>query len=647
MAGVLRFLLVPDPSAARRLRRVLAEHGACDGTVVGTWRELLELALQAYLPMRPANEWAGRFSEALASTSDAFWSRSLEVAPDETAAAVEAAYIDLLTVIGLEGLPARPALLGRVSTRYADLERLSANLAGALPETLAGLREVLGKAATDCIRRIAVIHLPGFPPLRRAERALVEHLNAGLMAEDTCVAVEQMRRLAEAAGSPDCALGRIQRHFFMPVSHSGDLDASVQWVGCRDPLEEAELAAGIVQRLLATRDGLLPSDIALLVPDDYVYTLAAEDTFTRAGLALSGLPVERWRRDLGRDVVLQFLHCRQKPAPAMATAACLTSPLMPWTTEEGAALAKRLMDGDYALDAPRGFGTAGFTLLGLIREGDEHSGTLIAALRQFSQGLVARPGLETHLERARQAITMLLDALAEARSIDWRALRRLVAPRHLAAEDATEFNREGVTVWRESQDPWRSARHLILLGYTAGHYPAPAPASPVFTDDELATLGQALGVPLATNETRVAERRQRLRRQLAAVSDSAIFIAPRRDLAGQSLGLPDCHVFMAHALGRQDDAEALVMDVDDPDQRAGLRDIPEAACAVSEPPRAPALLGLDFGRDLLGLRLTVDGIPRPESPSGLETLMVSPLGWLLRRLGAEPQLWQPERTDAL
>ena len=45
----LQFLLVPDGSAGRRVRRVIAEQGARSGVVVGTWPELVEWARRAYL----------------------------------------------------------------------------------------------------------------------------------------------------------------------------------------------------------------------------------------------------------------------------------------------------------------------------------------------------------------------------------------------------------------------------------------------------------------------------------------------------------------------------------------------------------------------------------------------------------------------
>ena len=61
----LRFLLVPDAGAARRVRRLIAERGACSGVVVGAWSELVEWARRAYLLPAPAEDWEHVFANAL------------------------------------------------------------------------------------------------------------------------------------------------------------------------------------------------------------------------------------------------------------------------------------------------------------------------------------------------------------------------------------------------------------------------------------------------------------------------------------------------------------------------------------------------------------------------------------------------------
>ena len=195
-------------------------------------------------------------------------------------------------------------------------------------------------------------------------------------------------------------LGVLQSRLYRPGDVKAPLDESVQWLGVRDFLQEAEVAAGMVQRLLKEEPGLKLADIGLLLPDDFEYSVAVEDAFRLGGLALSGLPAERWRRDLGREAVFHFLYCRQKPAPAMALAVVLSSPLMPWSRETGAVLAQTVMDGDYELKAPHGASAEARAMLALLREGDTEPSTLAAALKAFAGLLDAPEELAGHVAQA-------------------------------------------------------------------------------------------------------------------------------------------------------------------------------------------------------------------------------------------------------
>jgi ATP-dependent helicase/nuclease subunit B len=267
---------------------------------------------------------------------DAFWAESFKVAPVETAEAVERALVEVLSATdpaqGLQGVPFE-GLAERPRRHLEDLKRLTEALAGRLPPALEAVRMLLAAKGEEVLRTLQVVHVEGWPKLTRWQDQLVSKLNrdAGDAAADEALA-EMLGCVAREEGKAPAAssLGVLQRGLYRPVNEQAALESSVQWVGVRDFLQEAEVAAGMVQKMLEAEPELKPADIGLLVPDDFEYSVAVEDAFRLGGLALSGLPVERWRRDLGREAVFHFLYCRQKPAPAMALAVVLSSPLMPW-----------------------------------------------------------------------------------------------------------------------------------------------------------------------------------------------------------------------------------------------------------------------------------------------------------------------------
>jgi hypothetical protein len=366
------------------------------------------------------------------------------------------------------------------------------------------------------------------PALTRWQQALVDKLNrdAGELASDAALVGVLETALADVvkpvAGG---ALGVLQARLFGSSAEKAGLDASVQWVGVRDFLQEAEVAAGMVQRLLTEDPALKPAEIGLMLPDEFEYAVVVEDAFRLAGLALSGLPAERWRRDLGREAVFHFLYCRQKPAPAMALAVCLSSPLMPWSREQGAELAQTVMDGDYDLEAFAGADSEARAMLDLLREGDSEPASLGASLGRFGFLLDGGEELAAHVMPARAAIEQVRAMLEGAREIEWTALKRAVTPKFVTSGEASEFTREGVTIWRESQEPWRPVRRLIVLGFGQGRYPASLPANPVFAAEDLAAIRDSVGLPVMLPAEELGRRRARFRRQLAAVTEAVTFAA--------------------------------------------------------------------------------------------------------------------------
>ena len=654
---LVTFALAPDSGAARRLRREVAERGARVGWLAGTWRELLALAQRAYLLPTDGDGWDALFDRAIRETPDAFWAESLEVAPDDTRASVLAALSGILCSTDPEmplswgdvaGLPDRAA------RHISDIAGLAARLGEDMPPELAAMRSVLGSDAGNALHLIRVIQSEGLPRLNRWQQAMVDKLNRDAASDAPLDGGKQIPVEAahvEGAGNvatgPDRALGHLQRALFRESGPKVDIDDSVQWLGVRDVLQEAEVAAGLVQRLLSAEPELRPADVGLLLPDKFEYAVAIEDAFRVAGLLLSGAPADRWKRDLGLEWLFHFLYCRDKPAPAMALAICLASPLMPWPREIGSRLAQTVMDGEFSL-APRGIESReGHRLLALLREGDRGPVTLAAALRELAALMSSDEHVAIHIQRLAAGIESLDQRLAGAEEIDWTALRRLVTPRVIRSEAIADFNQEGVTVWSDGQEPWRPVKHLLVLGFAQGAYPVAAAGNAVFSGPDLEAIRTHAGLPVDTPAEQLARHRARFRRQLGAVSRSATFLIPRRDLLGASRAPSESLVFMAQLIDGVEDAQELIAELDTAEGRAKARGLPQADPAEARPPRALVAADIEFGRDLLALRTDADGNPRPQSPSSLENLMVSRLAWMLRQVSAEPVTWSPETPNPM
>ena len=312
----------------------------------------------------------------------------------------------------------------------------------------------------------------------------------------------------------------------------------------------------------------------------------------------------------------------------MAAAAVLSSPLMPWSESSGMQMAQQVMDGELLLRALK-------------------SDEPLAALQTLS-GCLTDHGdcsLTRHLSWAKGAVKRIQKELNGKPGLDWLDLARIVTPLDcLDSREDTTYTIEGVTVWNESFEPWRSVRHLFVLGFDESRYPGRLPRSPDFSDGEWRAIGEHLGIAVDSPSDRLERRRELFRRQLRAASDSVTFMLPHMTPSGAIATPSDSLAFMERLFARGKDAPSLVVDLDNSDTLDSIRFLAKAPPAKSQSPRMffSNKKYLDLGRrDLLWM--SFDGKTHDSlSPSSLEQLLVSPLAWLLRRLDALPRTWAPE-----
>jgi ATP-dependent helicase/nuclease subunit B len=528
-----------------------------------------------------------------------------------------------------------------------DLAGLHRAMGGELPDDLSEIGSFLDAAAGRFSKRLVVYRREGMPRLSPWQRALL----ARVAAEEGDSRDPVLGALLEEVVTPPLpedrgtALSHMQRYLFGAEVQKSTLDDSVQWIAARDFLEEAEVAAGMVQAAMANDAGLAPADFGLLVPADSGYAEAVRDVFGRAGLPLSGLCMDRAVRDLGREAVLSFLITRRKPAPVMALAALLTSPLMPWTEEEGNGLAREVMDGNFHPRPLPGFAGKAFRMLSLILSGAEKPETLARSLEEFGT-LLELPGdlPARHLENAQEAPEDIMAALRAwaGTEVPWKELADRAAPRPPTAAGDSPLTREGIAVFSEREEPWQRVRRLIVLGFSEGRYPAGPEGSPVFHESDVRALKEEMGLDVETADDVLARRRALFRRQIGCAGERVTFLVPQRDALGKPLAPSGTLVFMAQLFEGVEEPKDLLLSLERASDRRRVKDLAEAPPKEPVPPRPSVIKDLALGRSLL---VRADGSPRSETPSTLETLMVSPLAWILNREDLVPADWTTEELD--
>jgi hypothetical protein len=347
---------------------------------------------------------------------------------------------------------------------------------------------------------------------------------------------------------------------------------------------------------------------------------------------ISGLPGSLPERDIIGETALQLALAKRTPTPAMVLASLALSPLMPWSAQTGRDLAESIMSGDFRGDilSPT---PANKDLWTDIRA----SASSLAQLR-FLLDRICECLAQGQEVRARLSIP------PGDGSPDWEGILRGIQIASPPQPDA-DRNLEGVSLWASHETPWRQCRHLIVVDFTDGLYPTRPRANPLFLDSEITAIRTTTSLQLRGRAEGLAESLYLFDQQLQAVAESVTFLIPWRDLSGArqqpSAGLS----LVARAISDIEEAHDLVLDL----SRLPPGNWPVAhhrLPPLPEPDDLPEALSFP-GLDLLALRRKDDGTSKPQSPSRLETLLVSPLAWLLDEVGAGDMSWSAEDLDVM
>jgi hypothetical protein len=155
------------------------------------------------------------------------------------------------------------------------------------------------------------------------------------------------------------------------------------------------------------------------------------------------------------------------------------------------------------------------------------------------------------------------------------------------------------------------------------------------------------GLHLAGRQQKMAQGVELFRRQLCAATDSATLLVPACTLGGEKLAPSTGLSLITHMIGFEA-AQNAIRDIHaEPQSSWPVATESLSPVSYGGKPSFPASGLLHLGSDLLGLREDDETGHAPQSPSRLETLIVSPLAWLLGELGAKDRTWRPETLDVM
>ncbi|MEX6725883.1 PD-(D/E)XK nuclease family protein [Parapedomonas caeni] len=584
------------------------------------------------------------------------WAASFAIAPEQTASAVAGMLRTVMAAtrdlepggVDTSALPEG----SRARMHLGALVGLWASTPEAVSPEMRSIRAFLGCGPEDALQPLAVIwdrDAAGLSPLERCvlERLEAHHGIVGPSDPDYCRLIAD-RKLAAAPATT--LLGHVQRNLLDPAAAPVEADDSLAVLSVRDSLTECEAAAAIIQHWLANDPGLRGGDIGMIIPDSGDHALYLEEVFALAGLAPSSLPGVARQRNVGAEAVLLFVQCRRRPAPAMALASLYASPVLGWPVQTGAHLATRVMDGDFNPRLANDITGKQRELFDLIRAPAPISAKQLAGqLRSFAQLLSRDESLLDAVREARGQIarlTAVLDSAPDGGEPDWeRVIKEAAAYQDGTVSRGPHFL-GGVEILRSTERPPKVFRKLVVLGFNDGEYPRPPAGNPFFLDSEIALIEDAVGLPLPSQAHQLRRALDLLTAQLGAASEQVVLLLSERSREGASLAPSSSLPLVARLMRGMDDPGKAVVSLDRAEGTIWdrlVRWTPRTDMKPAERPAVPEFF--ELGRNLLHLRTDAQGDPRPQSPSRLEKLLVSPLAWLLDELEAKHIPWQPEQLS--
>lgn len=585
------------------------------------------------------------------------WSASLSVAPRETAQVVgEALRAVMLAAPGdsPDGTDINALADGsRARIHLEALLRLWREQRAAMPADIATLHTFLACEADDVLQKVALIAPPHDPARSQLEQSVInllaqQHVVCG---QDDPDFIRLVGERCAPAAAVDTLLGHIQRGLLSPSATTIRPDDSFAVLTVRDSLGECEAAVTIIQRWLRQDDMLAPADIAVIVPNDGAHAAQLRSLADDAGLLLQGLPASASARNIGAETVYLFLCCQRDPVPQMARASLLASPILPWPADLGRRMARRVMQGRGYWAAGLDVDTKGTELVRLLTSPGASTNKQLCgrlnALRKLLGSSDSRT--ERDIGEAKSHISLLLNSLSNAdmdAAPNWESILKMASSYRLERAPRGSLYPNAISVLHASEMPRRRFSKMIVTGFNEGAYPVPSPRNPIFLDSELNAIEKLCGLTMPTRRGRLDKGLARFARQLGAVRDEVVMLCAERDGYGKALLPASSLALIARLVDGVKDPEDFLASLG-----AGKALVWEQLIDWVEPVERKMVVRVDppfnyeLGRNLLHLRINEEGKPRPQSPSRLEKLLVSPLAWALGELDAEHVGWAPEALD--
>lgn len=632
------FILVPDALFASEARYALAQNNTV-GTRVGSFQVLLETLAELWVLPQPTDTWAGTLQEKALTMQQAFWAQSIKA--DERAT-VQALTASLQTMLDYRLLGKPLAKLPQPDTRqqryYNDLVQLQYEIE-VLPLAQQIAEDWFDASSGAELQPLHLYPLFDISTLLPWQQGIIQCL------QDKGWLAPQASKYSDILPTPqttnDVIRAFSQRLFNTAENSLAEPGESLQWLTCRDAAQEAEATAAILQQ--AVRDGIKPQNLAIVVPKSTAHNQWLEYYLDLAGIQASNLRPTADLFDWQTALMQNLLSHLAQPSVRMAMQSVLINPLMPWSQAFGHVLADKY-NSSGALSSNNEEMQAMLEAL----QGSNDQPVVITSAEQCMQWLQQVTGLLSYkgviglgnkrmnelLQHVQRLFSLYADQ-AFAQQLQSVLKQLTVGTLTLQAERQRYLN--AVLVIEEGEALPSTVEQLYVLGFNAGHYQYTVADTGALTRYEWEALAAQISESICLPS--LQEEQQRWQLEFVTLLGSAQQITFMRSLAdaeGNLLDASDTLLDMALCYQAADQVKTAALECSlFSSKRVATAEHTEIKTVdIAVPDK------LEMQGTLLGLYSNSDGSPRHESPSSLDSMMLSPLAWLLGRLRVESNVWE-------
>ncbi len=638
------FMLMYDSCSGTAIKDRFATLGVSD-VEVGNFAMLLDMLLEyRLLASIPKNQWEYDVEKAILKNTKAFWSRSIGI--DETAVLDEVtkSLNTLLNSMHLDDL-VLPELVSSESKRhmtyYSDLRNLHNDIK-TFPSEIQKAKLIKENINLKPIKNI-VVYTDKSIPLLKWQEELIELLNIELYSEQYSKIYYDIFNQKRATKNKD--ISYMQNNLFsINTNEEKPKIENIQFLVARDLLQSVEVSAGMVQNIVKNGDSF--EDITIVVPNGGFDKDFLIDTFDKFHIPLSRASKKEQYTDFATQWIKNAIQGQKSLSDPMVFASMLSSPIMPYSSSMGQYFAQKAFEDSLesiSLDTYDEKIKFIITTVASWQKSSSVDKLFMKNLYTINDYIGSTKKLAVHKQRFKTQLEILSEYINSLENFDIFSLSQQINESVIEESISSVGYLKSVHVIDEHELYLDTTKHIIFLGFNDGHYPSQLSKQGVFSHTQWEELSEQLQLDLDMQQNAYRLNKHLFMQQIQSATQSITFLSSALDLAGDRMEISSTLSDIAYCFKDSNDKELdaekhlIWLEKGDVQPLFYKRSLEET---TQKEHYIPLFNDINLGINLFSLRKEEDGITnKPESPSSLEKLMISPLAWFLYRQGLESKVW--------